>query len=120
MQREAEGSQSDLVDGVLEAYSERQVGKKAKREDYENDDVEWEEVPSAGLVVFSTTFCYYTYICVLKSTISITMHVLNVNLERKQNEKIMKIMMFNGPVYNNTFMCTVLCTAYIYYNLGMP
>lgn len=48
------------------------------------------------------------------------MHVLNVNLEKKQNEKIMKIMMFNGPVYNNTFMCTVLCTAYIYYNLGMP
>ncbi|XP_065001542.1 transcription factor efuD isoform X1 [Musa acuminata AAA Group] len=47
MQREAERSQSDLVDGVLEAYSERQVGKKAKREDYENDDVEWEEVPSA-------------------------------------------------------------------------
>ncbi|CAL9154527.1 unnamed protein product, partial [Musa hybrid cultivar] len=63
MQREAERSQSDLVDGVLEAYSERQVGKKAKREDYENDDVEWEEVPSAGLVVFSTTFCYYTYMC---------------------------------------------------------
>ncbi|RWV97593.1 hypothetical protein BHE74_00047966 [Ensete ventricosum] len=56
MQREAERSPSDHVDGVPDAYSERQVGKKAKHEDYENNDVEWEEVPSAGLVLFSTSF----------------------------------------------------------------
>ena len=37
-----------LPNGVPEEPSERQVGVKAKREDDENDDVEWEEAPPAG------------------------------------------------------------------------
>ncbi|WOL05824.1 general transcription factor IIE subunit 1 [Canna indica] len=41
-------STPDHKDGVSEVYFERQVGKKAKREEYENDYVDWEEpAPSA-------------------------------------------------------------------------
>jgi len=45
---ENSASTSYLPTGVSEAPSERQVGMKAKREDDENDDVEWEEAPPAG------------------------------------------------------------------------
>lgn len=40
---------SNTTSGDLAVSSERQVGMKSKREDDdEEDDVEWEEAPSAG------------------------------------------------------------------------
>ncbi|EHA8588233.1 putative general transcription factor IIE subunit 1-like [Cocos nucifera] len=51
MQQESEtsrASKSDFSNGDSEAHAERRVGMKSKREDDENDDVEWEEAPPAG------------------------------------------------------------------------
>ncbi|KAG1354948.1 general transcription factor IIE subunit 1 [Cocos nucifera] len=51
MQQESETSRastSDFSNRVSEALAERRVGMKSKREDDENDDVEWEEASPAG------------------------------------------------------------------------
>lgn len=46
--REQELVNSNTVSGDFAMSSERQVGMKSKREDDDEDDVEWEEAPSAG------------------------------------------------------------------------
>lgn len=49
MQQEINRSPMPDHDGVSE--TERQVGKKAKRGVYEDDNVEWEDAPPAGLFI---------------------------------------------------------------------
>lgn len=50
MQQEDDSSASTsyLPNGISEAPSERQIGMKAKREDDDNDDIDWEEAPPPG------------------------------------------------------------------------
>ncbi|XP_072981290.1 uncharacterized protein [Typha angustifolia] len=45
---ENRASTSDQTVGISEASAGRRVGMKSKREDDENDDVEWEEAPPSG------------------------------------------------------------------------
>lgn len=58
-QREQEGATTAISNEDYNATSERQVGMKSKRdEDYEGNDIKWEEAPATGKTLFSFTLIH--------------------------------------------------------------
>lgn len=98
-QREQEGTTTTISNEDYNTTNKRQVGMKSKRdEDYEGDDVKWEEAPPTG----KTLFCY---------------NLIHLQVQNVDDKKIHSLCSNNqdnfGYDYNvnfsNTDHCSMFC-----------